>query len=178
VGDGAPDVRNPQALGVYLRVALADLDSEEPFEAEFKLVNTGRAPIQVPVSPHLSDLQPSNESLAFNYLSLALVVSVEGARSTSAPPVGFVQLYGTLEDASTVISLMPGEWIRVRANVKLTMSLSEPVSVRMRGTFWLRKNTFRPHPGGFFTETTNLYPNVTVAPPVEVRLVPPRRAKP
>src|SRR5262245_42387130 len=60
VGDGAPDWRDPHALGVeLLRVSPADVNPAEPFEAEFRVLNTGRAPIDIPVSPHLSDLQPS-----------------------------------------------------------------------------------------------------------------------
>jgi hypothetical protein len=75
MGDGAPDQRDPHALGIYLmRVTPTDINAAEPFQVEFKILNTGTAPIELPVSPHLSDLQPSDESVAFNYSSLALVV--------------------------------------------------------------------------------------------------------
>jgi hypothetical protein len=68
--------------------------------------------------------------------------------------------------------LRPGEWIRVSAGVLLHTWPSEPVSTRFRGDFSLRKNTFRPHPGGQFIETQNLYPNATRTPYVAVRLLP------
>jgi hypothetical protein len=74
VGDGAPDQRDPHALGIYLlRVTPTDINPAEPFQVEFKVLNTGTAPMELPVSPHLSDLQPSDESVAFKGLKLDTV---------------------------------------------------------------------------------------------------------
>lgn len=175
VVDGAPDWRDPRALGIYLvRVTPTDINAAEPFQVEFKILNTGTAPIELPVSPHLSDLQPSDESVAFNYFSLALAVRGEGEPGgPHVDSVGFVELFGSPEHAESLTVLRPGEWIRVSANVKLLTSPSEPVSARFRGGFWLRRNTFRPHPGGQFIEAHNLYPNETPTPFVAVRLFPP-----
>lgn len=174
VGDGAPDQRDPHALGIYLlRVSPADINTAEPFQVEFKILNTGTAPIELPVSPHLSDLQPSDESVAFDYFSLALVV--RGEAEPEGPPVssiGFVELFGTPDHAESMMVLQPGEWIRVSANVKLLTSPSEPVSARFQGAYWLRRNTFHPHAGGQFIETNNLYPNNMPTPFVAVRLLP------
>jgi hypothetical protein len=174
VGDGAPDQRDPHALGIYLlRVTPTDINPAAPFQVEFKVLNTGTAPMELPVSPHLSDLQPTDESVAFNYFSLALVV--QGEAEPDGPPVssvGFVELFGSPDLTESMVVLRPGEWIRVSANVKLLTSPSEPVSARLRGTFWLRRNTFHPHPGGQFIEANNLYPNNTPTPFVAVRLVP------
>ncbi len=65
IRDGAPDQRDPHALGIYLmRVTPTDINGAEPFQVEFKILNTGTVPIELPVSPHLSDLQPSDESVA------------------------------------------------------------------------------------------------------------------
>ena len=176
VGDGAPDWRDPHALGVYLlNVIPTDIIQGEPFEVEFKLLNTGRAPIDIPVSPHLSDLQPSDESIDFSYLSLALVVSADaepqGPKSVS---IGFVELYGSAKHEGTVLTLKPGEWIRVKAMVKLggsSVDSTEPIPVQLHGGFWLRRNVFRPSPGGQFTESHNLYPNTTATPGVAARLL-------
>jgi len=174
VGDGAPDRRDPHALGIYLlRVAPTDINPAEPFQVGFRVLNTGTAPMELPVSPHLSDLQPSDVSLAFNYFSLALVV--RGDAEPDGPPVtsiGFVELFGAPDHAESMMVLRPGEWIRVSANVKLLASPSEPVSMRFHGEFWLRRNTFHPHAGGQFIEAKNLYPNSTPTPFVAVRLLP------
>ncbi len=97
VGDGAPDQRDPRALGVYLlQVTPTEIRASEPFEAEFRIVNTGRVPIEVPVYPHLSDLQPSDESVPFSYFSLALVVKGESEQS-NVPALGYIMLYGSHE---------------------------------------------------------------------------------
>ncbi len=173
-GDGAPDQRDPHALGIYLmRVTPTDINAAEPFQVEFKILNTGTAPIELPVSPHLSDLQPSDESVAFNYSSLALVVRGEvEPQGPSVDSIGFVELFGSPDHAESMLVLRPGEWIRVSANVKLLTCPSVPVSARFRGDFWLRRNTFHPHPGGQFIEANNLYPNDTPTPFVAVRLLP------
>jgi hypothetical protein len=174
VSDGAPDQRDPHKLGVYLlRVTPTEINPSEPFQVEFKILNTGTAVIDLPVSANLADLQPKDESLAFDYFSLALVVRGEGETQRSdVPCFGFVELYGSPEHPESMMVLRPGEWIRVTANVKLSTWPEEPVSTRFRGDFWMRKNTFRPHPGGQSTDAQNLYPNATQTPYVPVRLLP------
>lgn len=78
VGDGAAHIHDPHALGVYLlRVTPTDIDPTQPFEAEFRVLNTGLAPIELPISPNLSDLQTEDEWATFSYFSLALVVYTE-----------------------------------------------------------------------------------------------------
>jgi hypothetical protein len=175
VGDGAPDRRSPYALGIYLlRVTPTDIDPAESFQVEFKILNTGTASIELPVSPHLCDLQPSDESVAFDYFSLALVARGEvEPQGSTAPFVGFVELFGSSDHPESMTVVQPGEWIRVIANVKLKLLAppSKPVSARLWGDFWLRKNTFHPHPGGQFTEARNLYPNTTPTPFMPVRLL-------
>jgi hypothetical protein len=175
VGDGAPDQRDPHALGVYLLdVTPAEIRSREPFEAEFKILNTGSVPIEVPITPHLSDLQPSNESVAFSCLSLVLSVRGEGGPEGQGEDVrasGSFALYGSHEHEGSILELKPGEWIRIRATMKLSNWPNEPVFARLRGSFWLRRNTFHPQPGGAFTEIQNLYPNATPTPSIPVHLL-------
>ena len=48
----------------------------------------------------------------------------------------------------------------------------KPVSARFRGEFWLRRNSFHPHPGGASTQIENLYPNQTPTPWLAVQLLP------
>lgn len=58
VGDGAPDHRDPHALGIYLtRVTPTDINAAEPFQVEFKILNTGTAPsscLYLPIYPTCS----------------------------------------------------------------------------------------------------------------------------
>lgn len=107
ISDGAPDIRDPHALGVYLlSVSPTDLRSDDPFDAEFKVLNTGRASVELPISPHLSDLQPEDAAAAFSYFSLALAVRLEDeSTGTYIPPVGYAQLYGAADHKDTMLVL-------------------------------------------------------------------------
>jgi hypothetical protein len=173
VQDGGPNPSDPHALGVFLlRVAPTDIDPTQPFQVEFKVLNTGTAPIELPVSLHLSDLQPSDDSISFSYFSLALAVRGQGkSQRPDTFCMGFVELYGSPEHPESVIALRPGEWIRVTADVRLKTWPAEPVETRFKGDFWLRRNTFHPEQGGEFREAVNLYPNSTRTPYVPVRLI-------
>jgi len=78
VVDAAPERPDRGALAIYLlRVSPTEIDPREPFEAEFKIVNARPVSIELPVSPHLSDLQPSDESLDFHYFSLTLFARIQ-----------------------------------------------------------------------------------------------------
>jgi len=176
VADGAPDPRDPRALGVALdRVTPTDI-TLDAFEAEFRLLNTGLAPINVPVWPHLSDLQPSSESQPFSYLSIALQVRLSGTGPAQGLGIGWVQLYGSAEHEETIIALKPGEWIRVKAKLKLHTWPTEPMQAQLRGDFWINDNVFKPQVGGGFTEAVNVYPNHTHFPAVAVHFSPTRHA--
>ena len=71
-----------------------------------------------------------------------------------------------------MLVLSPGEWIRVRVNVKLSLAPRETVPAWLKGTFWLRTNMFRPSAGRAFTERINVYPNEGTAPLFPVQLMP------
>lgn len=146
---------------------------EEATEVEALLTATGLVPIDLPVSPHLSDLQPADEWQTFQYLSLALEVRLSATEPVQALGLGYVELYGSVEHEDTMVTLKPGQWIRVKANLKLHTWPSEPVEAQLRGDFWIHKNVYKPHEGGAFTEAVNDYPNhTTLAPTVTVRFSP------
>jgi hypothetical protein len=169
ISDGAADIHDPRALGAYLEnVSPHEIDPAQPFEAEFRILNTGLAQIEVPVSPHLADLQPEDESTPFEYLSIALEAHLINAdpQGTQVIGSGAIELYGCSTQDGTIVILKPGEWIRVKAKVKLRQWPSQAIGVRMRGEFLLRRVTYRPHPGGSSTKIANLYPNHTPTPSV------------
>jgi hypothetical protein len=175
VVDSAPDSKDPRELTVQILSVVPDrIDPAQPIEVEFRVLNSGRVPVELPVSPHLSDLQPPDESQGFGYMSLALAVSVI-VRDSQLPIAGvptFVELYGSGEDARTILVLSPGDWIRVRANVKLSSAPRGSFPALLKGSFWLRTNTFHPGSGGYSTESRNLYPNAGTAPPLPVQIHP------
>ena len=164
VADGGPDPRDPRALGVVLDSIVPTDITLDPFEAEFRIMNTGLVPFDLPVSPHLSDLQPSDEWQPFQYLTLALEVRLFGTGPVQALGHGYVELYGSVDHADTIVTLKPGQWIRVKAKLKLHTWPSQPVEAQLRGDFWLHKNVYKPHEGGGFTEAVNDYPNHTTLP--------------
>src|SRR5262249_32454511 len=176
VGDGAPDARDPRALGIVLdRVTPTDI-SLDAVEAEFRVVNTGLVPIDIPVSPHLSDLQPPDEWAPFSYCSLALLVRLAAVQPVEALGIGWVELYGSAKHQDTLLTVKPGQWLRVKAKVKLHTWPSQPVEAQLTADFRLRENTFTPQNGGGFTDIMNLYPNRITFPGVHVHFSPTRSA--
>jgi hypothetical protein len=175
VGDGAPDPRDLHALGVYLLGINQNIDPRKPFNVEFRVLNTGLQPMELPIWPHLADLQPKDSSVAFSYLSLALAIRAGGLQRDTLS-IGYVELYGADNHEGTTLILNPGEWISVKANVSIR-NWPESTVTRLQGEFWLRDNTFRPHPGGWFTNSENLYLNITSTPPIDVRLLRPPAAQ-
>lgn len=166
VSEGAPDIRDPHALGIYfLSPFPAEISAVEQFEVEFKVLNTGLAPIELPVAPHLSDLQESDVS-PFTYTSLALVVRVRGNHPACVPCLAYVELYGARNREESTVVLKPGEWIRVKGKTKFQQGLTGVAE--LSAEFWLRTNTFTPEEGGGFTQMRNMYPNVTPTPTVTV----------
>jgi hypothetical protein len=164
VADGGPDPRDPRALGVALDSVVPTDITLDPFQAEFRIINTGLVSFDVPVSPHLSDLQPSDEWQAFQYVSLAIEVRLSSTDPVQAFGLGYVELYGAVEHEDTIVTLKPGQWIRVKAKLQLHTWPSQPVEARLRGDFWLHKNVYKPHEGGAFTQAVNDYPNHTEFP--------------
>ena len=159
VADGGPDPGDPRALGVALKSVVPTDITLDSFEAEFRIINTGLVPFDVPVSPHLSDLQPSDEWKVFHYVSLSVEVRLHAGGLVQATGMGYVELYGSVDHEDTFVRLKHGQWIRVKAKVKLHTWPSQPVEAGLSGDFWIHKNMYKPYEGGAFTEAVNDYPN-------------------
>jgi hypothetical protein len=156
VGDCVVDPRDPHSLTVTVQNAIVrDTDPKRPFEIEFKVLNTGQSPLRLPTWPHLSDLQPDDASTTFSYMSLTLSASpIEDGGS-----LGYIELYGKSDKPDTLITLKPGEWIRVEANVRFRVKLPPADTFNLKPDYWLRNVTFYPHPGGFSTDVSNICVN-------------------
>jgi hypothetical protein len=168
------DPRHPQTLGVYLlRVVPTDITAYQPFEAEFKIVNTGRTSVRLPVSPNLSDLQPNDESADFSYLKLLLETQLNPVASgQDLHGVGTVYLYGSIKHKGSTVKLRPGKWIRVRAKMKLHNWPTVSFSANLRAQFLLQSIVFRAKPGGWFDEIENLDLDRTNGPAIPVHFSP------
>jgi hypothetical protein len=142
-------------------------------------MNTGFAPIEIPVSPHLSDLQPPDASEPFTYFSLSLVIYLDGTGEKQALGIGWVDLYGSAQHDGTMLTLEPGQWVRVKSKIKLHTWPSAPVPAKLTARFWLRKNLFTAQGGDKrFLQITNLYPNPTQFASIPVRFTPTRSEQP
>lgn len=177
VGDGAPDTRNPHSLGVSLDHLSTSNITLDAFGIEFRVVNTGLVAIEVPVFPHLSDLQAADETKPFSYLSLALVIDLRSSGTEQAFGIGWVELYGAANRDGTIVTLQPGQWIRVKSKMKLHTWPLKSLAAKLTGNFWLRTNLFTPLEGGGFTQHTNLYPNRTLFPAIKVQFTPTRSSQ-
>ena len=111
--------RSAQKTGA-LHTSLVSLDradyqvGDEP-RFEVTVENAGSRPTQIPFSPHLADLQPSDpaEKFASYQLEIALWIAADGRWSTNTG--GSAILYGADNRVNTLLTLKPGEWVRVIA---------------------------------------------------------------
>jgi hypothetical protein len=156
--DCASDVRDPHGVAVYLDgVDGKEIDPVQPFQAEFRFVNTGRLPINIPVSPNRSDLQPPDASDPFGYLSLGLALHIRNKVGST----GYVQLYGAMDHSGTTRVLRPGEWIRVKANLKLNPRPPSCTSLTLVPGFWMHSNQVRATSGGSWEDSHGICVNET-----------------
>jgi hypothetical protein len=85
VGDCNTAVRDLRVSLDHVTPTQITLDS---FDAEFHISNTGTAPIEIPISLELTDLQPPRELQDFDYISLALRVLLDAPGPPTAYGLG------------------------------------------------------------------------------------------
>jgi hypothetical protein len=120
-----------QSVGA-LRTTLAALDhtqyqfGNEPV-FEVRIENIGSQPLQIPVSPNLADLQPTNPSQKFEFLQLSVALWIGGQRwNANMGGGGF--LYGAESHPETLVSLHTGEWVRIIGKGKIELPLDSGVT--------------------------------------------------
>jgi hypothetical protein len=101
-----------------LRTTLVSLDrthyqvgDESRFEVTVE--NVGSAPLKIPFSPHLADLQPEDPAQKFAYSELQLAVWIAAGAEWSTNTGGRVTLYGDDDHPGTMMQLNPGEWVQI-----------------------------------------------------------------
>jgi hypothetical protein len=111
---------SPKAGAVH--TSLVSLDrthyqvGDEP-RFEVTVENVGSEPISIPFSPHLADLQPKNPAQKFAYYQLQVTLWIasdeQSSEQWSTNTGGGLTLYGASDHANTMLTLNPGEWVRV-----------------------------------------------------------------
>ena len=85
-----------------------------------RIENIGSAPIEIPFSPHLADLQPEDASQKFRYSELSVDLWIGGV-TWSANTAATVILYGANTNADKMLTLRPREWTLVIGKGKITL---------------------------------------------------------
>jgi hypothetical protein len=108
----------PDKNGRALQTNLISLDrtgyriGDQP-ELQVQLENVGSAAIRIPFSPNLADLQSADPSQKFSYYKMVVDLWIGGTR-WNANAGGRVTLYGDPDHSGTMLTLQPGEWVRIK----------------------------------------------------------------
>ena len=152
-----------------LRTSLTWLDRPEyedgdSAEIEVTITNVGDVPIDIPWQPHLADLQPADENSKFHALSLLIGLFLHWGDGYSSS-LGLIYLSGVPEQKQTMLTLLPGEWARVRGPIEIEWDHGDGfalplLSVDQTATaeFELRQVQYTPVAGGVGLRITNTYP--------------------
>lgn len=97
-----------------------EIGDEPTFEVTVE--NDGLTPVRIPFSPHLSDLQPKDPGQKFAYFALEITLWIASGERWSSNTGGGVTLYGSNDHPNTMLTLMPGEWVRIIGKGQLTLS--------------------------------------------------------
>jgi hypothetical protein len=135
------------------------LDDEPIFEVQVE--NTGSTTIRIPFYPHLADLQPDNPAKNFPYSDLRIMLWIaaeDGEWSTNTG--GSISLYGNDGHAGTMLSLKPGQWVRIVGTGKFSDPRNGPGD-----------ELIRLHPVGRVYARAALYREQTLITPTQAAAV-------
>jgi len=142
-----------------LHTSLVSLDrthyqiADEP-TFEVTIENDGSTPVKIPFSPHLTDLQPKNPAQKFAYFELQITLWI-ASEQWSTNTGGGVTLYGANDHANTMLTLKPGEWVRVIGKGRLALDED------------LVKRTLSGHPADHVYAQASLYRQETLITPTQ-----------
>jgi len=131
------------------------LEDEPIFEVTVE--NAGFTKIRIPFSPHLADLQPDDPAKKFAYSQLNITLWIAaGDDQWDANTGGGVVLYGDNDHADTMLSLNPGQWVRIVGTGKFTLPKDG-----------LNDEFIRLHPVGRVYAQASLYRDETLIKPTQ-----------
>ena len=162
---GGGNAREKRALLTSLiwpdRSEYMDGDSAE---IEVSIENVGDVPIEIPWTPHLADLQPEDETSKFHAMNLLIGLFLHWGDGYSTS-LGWIYLSGVPEQKETMLTLLPGEWARVRGPIKIELDRGDGFALPLPGVeqtataeFELRQVQYTPVAGGVGLRITNTYP--------------------
>ena len=152
-----------------LRADLTYLDrfeyyDEDTAEIETTIENVGEIPLQLPWTPHLADLQPEDESAKFRVYEFQVGLFLNWGEHYSMS-VGWLNLYGDSTQPATIVTLNPGERLRIRGQIKIFATQADGIklpalelSARASAKTLFREVEYIPHPGGMSEQISNANP--------------------
>ena len=119
------DVPNAPKDAGALRTTLVWLDHDvyavgDHPKFEVRIENVGSVPVEMPFSPHLADLQPADPSQKFGYSLVRVQFWIGGTKWEWTSSEGDVTLYGASQHTGTMLTMHPGEWVRIIGTGKIT----------------------------------------------------------
>lgn len=142
VGRRAPIPQNERTSLEWIQTT--DFYPGQRVEVEFRVENIGTSPLRLPIHPTLTDLRPKDVAAPFVYyrmkLPLVALVPAEG----SALEAGGLEFYGSVTRPDTLLTLKPGESMRVRGDVEVQRWYKRDQPVTMSTDLELSKYAFPP----------------------------------
>jgi hypothetical protein len=83
---------------------------------EVKVQNSGKAPVEIPWTPHSGDLEPADSLESYTFLHAAISLTFTDPDSNRSFAI-YANSFGSLDRSTR--KLLPGEWIFVRAHQKI-----------------------------------------------------------
>jgi len=152
-----------------LRTSLMWMDRIEYLDGdraqiEVQIQNVGDLPIEIPWAPPLSGPQPADDTGKFGADNLLVGLFLHWGEGYSES-LGWIYLYGDTRRKDTMLTLLPGEWARIRGPVDIELEhanglvLPRPgIGQKATAEFLLQRVEYTPIVGGVGLSIGNLYP--------------------
>jgi hypothetical protein len=113
---GCGSIGRKLPLQIEVEVHGGPSSHKEKTVVEFVLTNSGKQNLRLPISPEPADVEPADSGGDHSFQVLGIRMTSGALHETMLP--GGAELYGN-EESATLVTLAPGESLRVRAKVAL-----------------------------------------------------------
>jgi len=117
-----------------------EIHPTQQLAAVIKLENVGDSPVTLPSKPQFYDAEAIGSSSRHQYETLTLELR-EGLPS-GATAFGWWVLYGSASQPSTMLTIMPGQWIRVKGEIRVNHWFATEETVAVDIGVFMARNTF------------------------------------
>src|SRR5437764_14522920 len=86
---------------------------------EVIIKNVGSIPLKIPFSIDLAELQPEDAAQGFRYSALQVSLLAAAGNNKRVIGLAMVRIYGAEGRPNTMVTLHPGEWVRIAGRDKI-----------------------------------------------------------